>query len=171
MARPTKYKPEFVEQAEKLCRLGATDVEVADFFKVSTVTLYRWQIQNDELCKALKVGKELADDRVEMSLFHRACGYSHPDVDIRVVGGKIVKTEIVRHYPPDTTACIFWLKNRRPEEWRDKTEHTLEAGKSIVDIYARMLDSGSETQDLPDIKHVESEDITPAALIESKEGL
>ena len=168
MARPTKYKPEFVEQAEKLCRLGATDAEMADFLKINVATLYRWQTRHGEFCEALKVGKDVADDRVEMSLFHRACGYSHPDVDIRVVNGKIVKTEIIKHYPPDVTACIFWLKNRRPAEWRDKTEHTLEAGKSIVDIYARMLAAEPE-EGFP--KRVESEDITPAALIEADGGL
>ena len=120
--RPTKYRPEFVEQAEKLCRLGATDVEVADFFKVSTVTLYRWQSRYDEFCKALKVGKDVPDDRVEQSLFQRACGYSHPDMDIRVVEGKIVMTEITKHYPPDPTSMIFWLKNRRRKDWKEKAD-------------------------------------------------
>ena len=166
--RPSKFRAEFVEQAEKLCRLGATDVEVANFFKINVVTLYRWQSQYDDLCKALKVGKDVADDRVEMSLFHRACGYQHLDVDIRGVGGKIVKTEIIKHYPPDGTACIFWLKNRRPAEWRDKMEHTLEAGKSLVDIYARMLDADPEADQA---KPVESTEITPAALLASKAGL
>ncbi|MCH8193369.1 MAG: terminase, partial [Planctomycetes bacterium] len=122
--RPTKFKSEYVEQAEKLCRLGANDVELAVFFKINVATLYRWQTRHGEFCEALKVGKKVADDRVERSLFHRACGYSHPDVDIRVVGGKIVKTEIIKHYSPDTTACIFWLKNRKPTEWRDNMEHT-----------------------------------------------
>lgn len=123
MARPSKYKPEFVQQAEKLCRLGATDVEIADFFKVDVRTLYRWKGENEEFCQALKAGKDVSDERVERSLFSRAIGYEHDEVDIRVVGGEIIQTPIRKFYPPDTTAAIFWLKNRRPDEWRDKTEH------------------------------------------------
>ncbi len=122
MARPSKYKPEFVKQAEKLCALGATDIELADFFEVNVATLYRWKNEHQEFCEALKVSKEIADDRVERSLFSRANGYEHDEVDIRVVDHVIVQTPIRKYYPPDTTACIFWLKNRRPDLWRDKIE-------------------------------------------------
>ena len=123
VGRPSKYDEQFASQAEKLCRLGATDQELADFFDVSVRTLYRWKSESDEFCQALKAGKAEADDRVERSLFARACGYEHDEVDIRVVEGEIVQTEIRKHYPPDTTAGIFWLKNRRPDQWRDKREH------------------------------------------------
>lgn len=119
MARPTKFKEEYIPQAEKLCRLGATDVEIADFFEVEVRTLYRWKGENEAFCQALKAGKVEADDRVERSLFSRANGYEHDEVDIRVVGGEIVQTPIRKYYPPDTTAAIFWLKNRRPAEWRE----------------------------------------------------
>jgi hypothetical protein len=117
--RPTAYKPEYAEQAEKLCKLGATDQEIADFFEVSVRTLYRWKADNEHFCQSLKTGKSEADERVERSLFARANGYEHDEVDIRVVGGAIVKTPIRKYYPPDTTAAIFWLKNRRGHEWRD----------------------------------------------------
>ena len=122
MARPSKYRPEFVTQAEKLCKLGATDLEVADFFGINVATLYRWKGEHDEFCEALKSGKEASDNRVERSLFSRATGYEHDEVDIRVVMNTIVKTPIRKFYPPDTTAAIFWLKNRKPAEWRDKQE-------------------------------------------------
>ncbi len=122
MARPSKFKPEFVEQAQKLCRLGATDIEVADFFEVDVRTLYRWKGENEVFCQALKAGKEISDERVERSLFSRATGYEHDEVDIRVLGGEIVQTPIRKFYPPDTTAAIFWLKNRKPGDWRDKQE-------------------------------------------------
>jgi hypothetical protein len=125
MARPTKYKPEYCEQAEKLCRLGATDIEIADFFDVEVRTLYRWKGEHEQFCQALKAGKEISDERVERSLFARANGYEHDEVDIRVVAGAIVKTDIRKYYPPDTTAAIFWLKNRRPDLWREKVDHTL----------------------------------------------
>lgn len=119
MARPTKFKQEFIAQAEKLCRLGATDQEVADFMEVEVRTLYRWKTDNEAFCQALKAGKDVADDRVERSLFARANGYEHEEVDIRVVANAIVQTPIRKYYPPDTTAAIFWLKNRKPGEWRD----------------------------------------------------
>lgn len=123
--RPTKFKAEYVDQAKKLCQLGATDLEIADFFEVDVRTLYRWKGEHDKFCQALKVGKAVADERVERSLFARANGYEHDEVDIRVVGQEIVQTPIRKFYPPDTTACIFWLKNRRPEEWRDKVQNEL----------------------------------------------
>lgn len=133
MARPTKYKDEYVAQAEKLCKLGATDIEIADFFDVDVRTLYRWKGEHDEFCQSLKAGKDVADERVERSLFSRANGYEHDEIDIRVVDKSIVQTPIRKYYPPDTTAAIFWLKNRRPEQWRDKqdVEHT---GDLIVNI-------------------------------------
>lgn len=137
MARPSKYQPEFVGQAEKLCKLGATDIEVADFLEIDVRTLYRWKGEHEEFCQALKAGKEVSDERVERSLFARATGYEHDEVDIRVVGGAIVQTPIRRYYPPDTTACIFWLKNRKPGAWRDKTE-TEHSGN--VTIQASPLD-------------------------------
>lgn len=134
MARPSKYKPEFVKQAEKLCALGATDIELADFFEVNVATLYRWKNEHQEFCEALKVSKEIADDRVERSLFSRANGYEHDEVDIRVVDHVIVQTPIRKFYPPDTTACIFWLKNRRPDLWRDKIEQeTKHSGKVEIE--------------------------------------
>jgi hypothetical protein len=117
--RPSKFDKKFIAQAEKLCKLGATDIEMADFFEVDVRTLYRWKNENEEFCQALKAGKDEADDRVERSLFARANGYEHDEVDIRVVGGGIVQTPIRKYYPPDTTAAIFWLKNRRPKEWRE----------------------------------------------------
>lgn len=122
MGRPSKYAAAFVAQAEKLCRLGATDIEIADFFEVDVRTLYRWKGQHEAFCQALKAGKDVSDERVERSLFSRANGYEHDEVDIRVVAGAIVQTQVRKFYAPDTTAAIFWLKNRRPEAWRDKSE-------------------------------------------------
>lgn len=126
MARPTKFKPEFIEQAKKLCAIGATDMEIADFFGVSLSTLFAWRAENREFLDAIKTAKDVADNRVERRLYERATGYSHPEVDIRVIDGKIVQTEIRKHYPPDTAAAFIWLKNRQPGRWRDKTsvEHT-----------------------------------------------
>lgn len=123
--RPSSYKPEFVEQATKLCARGATDAELADFFEVTTVTIWRWQSAHVEFCNALKRGKEAADERVERSLYARATGYTFEAVKIFMPAGakKPVYAKYQEHSPPDTTAAIFWLKNRRRDEWRDKMDH------------------------------------------------
>jgi transposase-like protein len=122
MSRPTGYLPEFAEQAKKQCEEGATDQELADFFEVSARTLYRWKNTYPEFCQSLKASKEPADFRVERSLYERATGYERDEIDIRVVNGEIIQTPIRKFYPPDTVACIFWLKNRKQAEWRDKTD-------------------------------------------------
>lgn len=121
--RPTGYKKEYAGQARKLCELGATDVDLADFFEVSDRTIYRWASKYDEFCQALKAGKGMADDRVERSLYHKAVGYSFDSEKVFQHQGQIVRAPTREHVPPDTTAAIFWLKNRRKDEWRDKQEH------------------------------------------------
>lgn len=117
--RPSKYKPEFAAQAAKLCKLGATDAQLADFFEVAVSTVALWKVQHKAFSDAIKVPKAEADERVVQSLYRRATGYEVDEVDIRVVAGKVVQTELRKHYPPDPTAMIFWLKNRNPDEWRE----------------------------------------------------
>lgn len=130
--RPTDYKAEFAKQAEKLCQLGATDQELADFFEVDARTIYRWKHDHDDFCQALKAGKEVADERVERSLYQRAIGYEQDEVKIFMPGGasEPVYAPFRAKIAPDVTAAIFWLKNRRKDEWRDKQEvdHTSSDG-------------------------------------------
>lgn len=146
MARPSKFKPEFTGQAMKLCQLGATDQEIADFFEVDVRTVYRWKADSDEFCQALKAGKEIADERVERSLFQKAIGYEQDEVKIFMPANapEPVYAPYRAKVAPDTTAAIFWLKNRRPDLWRDKnqTEHTGSGGGPIrvVDATAAELD-------------------------------
>lgn len=123
--RPSKYKPECAKQAAKLCKLGATDAQLADFFQVSVSTINLWKVEHKEFSESIKVPKGEADERVEQSLYRRAMGYEHDEVDIRVIANDVVITPIRKYYPPDSTAMIFWLKNRRPDVWRDKVDHTL----------------------------------------------
>lgn len=128
--RPTEYEPEFAEQAEKLCLLGATDDELADFFKVHRSTIYRWKHTYDDFCDAIKSGKEKADERVERSLYQKATGYNYREeqaIKVKVEQHKeeVEVVEVEKHSPADTTAAIFWLKNRRKHEWRDKHDHEL----------------------------------------------
>lgn len=131
--RPSSYRPEYAEQALKLARLGATDAQMADFFGVSEQTLNNWKRRESTFFESLKAGKLLADAEVAHSLFQRATGYEHDDLDLRVIGGKLRKTKIRKIYAPDTTAAIFWLKNRQPEKWRDvlKAELTGKDGGPI----------------------------------------
>lgn len=118
--RPTKYNAKLNKQAEKLAMLGATDKQLAAFFEVCEDTIHEWKKAHSEFSESLKRGKEIADANVAYSLYKRATGYCHPDIDIKVIKDKIVITPLKKHYPPDTIAAIFWLKNRQKEIWRDK---------------------------------------------------
>lgn len=142
MARPSKFDPKFIEQARKLAELGATDREMADFFQVAESTLHLWKLQHPKFSESLKVGKDVADDRVEQSLYRRALGYSHDAVKMHVIDGEVSTTAYVEHYPPDTTAAIFWLKNRRKGEWRDKTETEVTLPKELGGWFDGRTDNG-----------------------------
>lgn len=125
MGRPTDFKPEYVKQAKKLAKLGATDMELADFFEVTVRTIHNWKNNNPEFFHSLKAGKKEADARVERSLFQRAVGYEQAAVKIFMPANasEPVYAPFREVVSPDTTACIFWLKNRKPDQWRDKVEH------------------------------------------------
>lgn len=120
--RRTQYRAEYAEWALKLAKLGATDTDLAAAFEVSEVTINNWKKAHPEFSLALKKGKAFADAEVADKLFQRAIGYSHPDTHISNFQGVIMVTPITKHYPPDPTSMIFWLKNRRPDLWRDKPE-------------------------------------------------
>lgn len=127
MGRPTDFSDDKVSQAEKLCALGATDEEIADFFNVDVRTIYRWKLKHEDFCQALNVGKEIADARVVRSLYQRATGYSQEEVKIFMPAGaeEPVYAPFTAKIAPDTTAAIFWLKNRNPTEWRDRQSHEI----------------------------------------------
>lgn len=120
--RPSKFSEDRIRQARLLAEKGCTDVEVATFFEVALSTVSLWKLKHPEFSEALRIGKAEADTRVERALFERATGYSHPEVHVSSYQGDVTLTPIVKHYPPDPTAMIFWLKNRKPEQWRDKPE-------------------------------------------------
>lgn len=121
--RPTKYRAEYAEQVYKLCLLGATDEQLADFFEVHVDTIHEWAAKRRKFSEARKRGKTQADSRVAESLFHRALGYEHDAVKIVLHEGEFVEHPYRERYPPDTGACAFWLKNRQPELWRDRHQH------------------------------------------------
>jgi hypothetical protein len=133
MAAPVKYKAEYGKQATALCKLGATDHDLAEFFGVTDRTLRNWKIAFSGFSAALKVGKEVADDRVERSLYNRAVGYSFPAQKIMQYEGDPVIVDYVEHVPPDVVACIFWMKNRRPDMWRDKHDVDVSVTEKLAD--------------------------------------
>ena len=147
--RPTKFRPEFVEQARKLCLLGLTDGELADFFGVAESTLNLWKITHPEFSEALKVGKDVADDRVEQSLYRKAVGYTFDSEKVFQYEGQVVRAPIVEHVPPSDTAAIFWLKNRRSGAWRDKHEvdHTI---TNIAEVLASRRAKVAALNEQPD---------------------
>ena len=130
--RPTKYRAEYAEQAYKLALVGATDKQIADFFAVNEATLTRWKRSHEDFCTSLKKGKRESDEAVVKSLRQRALGYAHPEDKIFCnADGDVTTVPTTKHYPPDVTACIFWLKNRQPNLWRDRHELTGAEGEPL----------------------------------------
>lgn len=122
VGRPTKYDPAYCEQAHKLALLGLTNDELARFFEIEPSTFDLWLQKHEEFSGAVKSGRIDADANVAKSLYRRAIGYSHPDVDIRVIDGQIVQTELTKHYPPDERSARMWLTNRQRGRWVEKIE-------------------------------------------------
>lgn len=130
MARKTIYKKEFDELAYNYCLLGATDAQLAQFFEVTEQTINNWKKSHKSFFESIKRGKVQADAQVAQALYHRATGYSHKEIKLAINEGRFTdEKEVMKHYPPDVTAIIFWLKNRQRELWRDKQEvaHSVES--------------------------------------------
>lgn len=135
VGRPSLFKPEFVGEVHRLALLGVTDAEMATALGVGLATLSRWKKSNRAFRDALKAGKVTADCTVAHSLFQRAQGFEFDEEQaiklkevIYLDGKRVSETERIeivtvhRVVPPDTTSMIFWLKNRRKDEWRDRRE-------------------------------------------------
>lgn len=122
--RPTKFRPEFVEQARKLCLLGLTDGELADFFGVDEATIHRWKHTHKDFCESILTGKVLADSNVADSLYRSAVG-GHFVTEERPVGGENGAASVQplkRQVAPSVQAQSLWLRNRQPHLWRDRVE-------------------------------------------------
>ena len=152
MGRPSKIKNIDFEQIKKLAAYGMTDKQLADVLNISEVTLNSYK-NNPEFLKSLKAGKQISDERVERSLFERACGYEHPEDKIFCNDGQIIVEPTIKHYPPDTTACIFWLKNRKKTEWRDTVGIENGDGKTPF----RVIHETMESNKLPINKETNNE--------------
>jgi hypothetical protein len=124
--RPSGYKAEYSRQAKELCTLGATVNELARFFQVGENAIYDWANKNKEFAKALQLGREACDERVERALYHKALGFEK-EIEKEVLdknGEKKVVVEKI-YIPPSDTAIQFYLKNRKRSDWRDRQEHEI----------------------------------------------
>ena len=123
--RPTKYNPKLLPQIQKAYEAGFTDKEVATLLGVSEATINAWKPLHPEFLESLKAGKDKHDDEVEASLAMAAKGFEYTyETDVKI-DNEIVKMEVRKYYPPNPVSGIFWLKNRRPDKWRDKQEHEI----------------------------------------------
>lgn len=134
MGRPSLYETEWRDKLhviEGWARDGLTDAQIADNMGIAAGTLYEYKKRYPEFASVLKKGKEVVDFHVENALLKRALGYEYEETEAIVTdagsesGTKRIK-RVKKHMAPDVTAQIFWLKNRKPNEWREKktTEHT-----------------------------------------------
>lgn len=131
--QPTKYRPEaHVPWGVSLARRGCTVAEIAEAFGVSERTVYRWSKAHPEFCQALNESRSEADEAVVESLYAKACGNSRRVTKkkrevLDSSGRKVKLTEVIEEtLPPDTTAMIYWLKNRQPELWRDRPPEAID---------------------------------------------
>ena len=121
-------EPEGLLQIEGWARDGLTDEQIAINLKIGVRTLYEWQQRYPQISQSLKKGKEVVDRQVENALLKRALGYTYDEVTTE---DGVETKRVTKEVMPDTTAQIFWLKNRRPDLWRDK--QNIEVSKPIDD--------------------------------------
>lgn len=154
VGRPTDYSPNFNEEAFKLTLLGLTDVELAKYFDVAERTLNDWKVKYPAFLQSIREGKEEADANVSDKLYNRAKGMEwtenvpmkikevyFDDAGRRCEKEKIELVPVRKSVPPDTQALQFWLKNRRSQNWREKTEVNHQSGdKPLGDVLLEMID-------------------------------
>lgn len=126
---------------EGWARAGLTDKQIVHNMGISLSTFYQWQIDYPELSEALKKGKKPVDDEVENALLKSALGFEYEEVVTEIIESpdgtqrKHIR-RIKRYSPPSNTAQIFWLKNRRPDRWREKQDMNINAEpvKVVIDV-------------------------------------
>lgn len=132
MARPSKYETDVKDKlflVECWARDGLTNLDIANKLGISHESFYKYQREYVEFSDALKKGKEVIDYEVENALLKRAFGYEYEEVTYE--DGKEVK-RVTKQVAPDTTAQIFWLKNRKPKEWRDRKDIEANVNNNIA---------------------------------------
>lgn len=120
----TAYSPDLCDEARRACMLGATNEELAALLGVSRVTVHNWMEEFPDFRRAIEEGKVAADARVAEKLYQRAIGYQRPATRFFAnPDGPPTQVDYTYHHAPDTSAAIFWLRNRRREDWREQVEH------------------------------------------------
>lgn len=115
--------PEGLVLLEGWARDGLTDEQIAHNMGINKATLYRWKEKYCDICNALKIGKAVVDRQVENALLKRALGYSYTEIKEKYEGQDLAERTVTKkQVVPDVTAQIYWLKNRKPGDWRDKRE-------------------------------------------------
>lgn len=127
-------QPEGLLKIESWARDGLTDEQIAENMGISRSTLNEWKKKYPDISDTLKRGKDIVDIQVENALLKRALGYSYVETTKELMldkaSGKIemmITKTVTKEVQPDTTAQIFWLKNRRANKWRDKQDIQVEA--------------------------------------------
>lgn len=111
--------PEGLIELEGMARDGLTDEQIAYNIGIAERTIYDWKNRFPQFSQALKKGKEVVDRQVENALLKSALGYEYYEEAVTNTG-EVVK--VLKHSKPNTTAQIFWLKNRKTKEWRDRQD-------------------------------------------------
>ena len=133
-------EPENLILLQGWARNGLTDEQIAKNMGISRSTLAEWKKKYSDISDTLKKGKDVVDIEVENALLKKALGYSYKEttkelsVDKETGESKLIVTkEVTKHIAPDTAAGIFWLKNRRPDEWRDRVQEDNNAALNKLD--------------------------------------
>ena len=122
---------EGLTKLEGWARDGLTDEQIANNIGIRRPTLYDWKKSHPDISDALKKGKEVVDREVESALLKRAKGYETVETTTVEDADGTTERTVVKQIPPDTTAAIFWLKNRKPDKWRDRKETELSGGVGV----------------------------------------
>lgn len=132
IGRPTSYQTYMLPIVRSMAKAGCTEWDIAEGLGIDTSTLWMWKSKYPRFSNALELGKKQSTKRVERALYHRAVGYTHKAEKVFNDKGKILKTEITEHLPPDTNAAIFWLKNKKPEAWQDRSSVDMTGSINLV---------------------------------------
>ena len=146
MGRPKEEHKKEKAQAIEIALLGHTDKQICAILDIDESTFTLWKQADSAFLTSLKEAKFKSDTEVEASLRKRAMGFTYTQKAYGKKAGKVLTYDV--YVPPDTTACIFWLKNRQAEQWRDKQEHTLKPGDDwlgALDAYSK-IKNGTTTE-------------------------
>ena len=161
----SQYKAEYAAIAEKLCQgLGATDVDVADYFDVTPKTIRRWRHAHPKFDAAMQISIAKANANVEVSLYKQAMGYWIDTEEIKVIEGKIVRVPTKTFVPPSTTAGIFWSKVKMGWRENDMPKPPEDETKQLEGMCIRQESTRQIARRIALILHQASQDIDEVAV-------